>query len=146
MSVRPAKSRNRRSSSGCKKNKYLSQTLLLRTESSPDLFESVQPPKLAAAAATWVMGLRWPSMVDAGRFCLKSKSAKSVGFCSIHAHWRVLYGSRRLLALLNGVRKRLKRVSTGFDSRCTQYLRNLVKSSSKKVITDPSSTDDKANR
>ena len=30
------------------------QTLLLHRESSPDLFESVQPPKLAAHAATWV--------------------------------------------------------------------------------------------
>ena len=47
-----------------------------------------------------------------------------------------MYRSRRLLALLNADRKRFRRVGTGFDSRCTQYLRNLVKSNSKKVITD----------
>ena len=85
------------------------------------------------------MGLRWPSMVDAGPFCLKSRSAKSGGFWLIHAHWRLMHGSKLLLTPPNNVRKRLRRVSTGFDSRCTQYLQNPVKFSSKKVITGPSS-------
>ena len=63
--VRPAKSRNPRSSSGCKKKYYLSQTLLLRTESSPDLFKSVQPPKCAAHADTWVSDAhQWCMPVD----------------------------------------------------------------------------------
>ena len=31
----------------------LPRAVVLHTESSPDLFESVQPPKLAAHAATW---------------------------------------------------------------------------------------------
>ena len=129
------KSRNRRSSSVCKKMYFLSQTLLLHTESSPDLFESVQPPKFACTSATWVydahQGVRTAILPDVQIWWI----------LTIHAHWRVLHGFRRLLAPLNAVRKRLRRVSTGFDSRCTQYLRNLLKFSSKKVITDPSGTD-----
>ena len=138
--VRPSKSRNRRSSSGCKKI-TISPRLCYCTGSRPPTYLRVCNRRNSRRQR-----LHGSQMVIYGgytKFCLMSRSD---GFLTIHSHWRVLRVSRRLLTLLNAVRKRLRRGLTGFNSRCTQYLRNLVKSSSKKVITDPSSTDDKANR
>ena len=75
------------------------------------------------------MGLRWPSRVDGHRFCLMSRSD---GFLTIHAHWRFLPDSEQLLVPVRNVWKRLQRFTTGVNILCTQYLRNLVKISSKK--------------